>query len=146
MNRLLSWLIVLGLASGMSACDRHDGVPLPRTGAGEVKQQAKELVGAVENTAKEDKDQFVAAVQNDVQEIKAKIGDLKSRITKAAGKGKAAMEQQITALEEEAKVAEQKLTDLKSAAVEKWKGLQQDMSTALDHLRQSVQKVEKESA
>lgn len=42
MNRLLSWLIVLGLALGISACAKKDGVPLPRTGAGEIKQQAKE--------------------------------------------------------------------------------------------------------
>lgn len=71
MNRLLSWLIVLGLAVGISACDKKEKVPLPKTGAGEVKQQAKEAVGAVENAAKKEKDEFVAAVENDVQEIKA---------------------------------------------------------------------------
>jgi hypothetical protein len=37
MNRLLSWLIVLGLAVGISACDKKEGVPMPKTGAGEVK-------------------------------------------------------------------------------------------------------------
>lgn len=61
MKRLLSWLIVLGLASGISSCDKMEGVLLPKTGAGEVRQQAKELVGAIKNTAKEDKVQFVAA-------------------------------------------------------------------------------------
>ena len=104
MNRLLSWLIVLGLAVGLSACDKKEGVPLPKIGAGEVKQQAKEAVGAVENAAKKEKDEFIAAVENDVQEIKANTSDLKSKVTKATGKAKAAMEQQITALEEELKV------------------------------------------
>ena len=66
-----SWLIVLGLAIGISACDKKEGVPLPKTGAGEVKQQAKEAVGAVENAAKKEKDEFVAAAENDMQEIKA---------------------------------------------------------------------------
>lgn len=56
------------------------------------------------------------------------------------------MEQQITALEEELKVPEQKLMNLKSATVEKWKDLQQGMSTAIDHLKQSDQKAQKESA
>jgi hypothetical protein len=55
MNRLLSWLIVLGLAVGISACDKKEGVPLPKTGTGELKQQAKEAVGAVENAAKKEK-------------------------------------------------------------------------------------------
>ncbi len=51
MNRLLSWLIVLGLAVGISACDKKEGVPMPKTGAREVKQQAKEAVGAVAKLA-----------------------------------------------------------------------------------------------
>jgi hypothetical protein len=54
MNLLLSWLIVPGLAVGISACDKKEGVPLPKTGAGEVKQQAKEAVGAVKNAAKKE--------------------------------------------------------------------------------------------
>ena len=71
MSRLLSWLIVLGLAVGISACDKKEGMPLPKTGAGEVKQQAKETVAAVENAAKKEKDEFVATVENDVQGIEA---------------------------------------------------------------------------
>jgi hypothetical protein len=65
MNRLLSWLIVLALAAGISACDKKEGVPLPKTGAREVEQQAGEAVGAVENAAKKEKDEFVAAAEND---------------------------------------------------------------------------------
>lgn len=42
MNRPLSWLLVLGLTVGISACDKKEGVPLPKTDAGEVKQQAKD--------------------------------------------------------------------------------------------------------
>jgi hypothetical protein len=52
MNRPLSWLIVLGLTVGISACDKKEGVPLPKTDAGEVKQQAKEPVGAVEKRSR----------------------------------------------------------------------------------------------
>ena len=85
MNRLLSWLIVLGLAAGFSACDKKEAVPLPKTGGGEVKQQAKEAVGAVQDATKKEKDEFVATVENEVQEIKAKINVLKSRAIKAIG-------------------------------------------------------------
>ncbi len=85
MNRFLSWLIVLGLAAGFSACDKKEGVPLPKTGGGEVTQQAKEVVGAVQNATKKEKDEFVAAVENEVQEIKAKINALKSRATEPTG-------------------------------------------------------------
>jgi hypothetical protein len=86
MNRLLSWLIVLALAAAVSACDKKEGVPLPKTGAGEGKQQAKDAIGAMEYAAKKEKDEFVAAVDNDVQKIKATIGDLNSKVPKAADK------------------------------------------------------------
>ena len=92
MNSPLSWLIVLGLVTaGISACDKTEVTPLPKIGAGEVKQQASEAVGAVQNAATKEKDAFVATVENDVQATKAKIGDLKSRITNATGKAKAAI-------------------------------------------------------
>jgi predicted small lipoprotein YifL len=42
MNRLLSWLIVLGLAAGLAACDKKERVPLPKVGTAEVEQHAKE--------------------------------------------------------------------------------------------------------
>ena len=48
MNHHLSWLIVLGLAAGMAACDRKEVSPRPKTGAWEVKQQARTPVSAVE--------------------------------------------------------------------------------------------------
>jgi len=52
MNRPLSWLLVLGLTVGISACDKKVGVPLPKTDAGEVKQLAKEPVGAVKKRSR----------------------------------------------------------------------------------------------
>jgi len=53
MTRAWSWLIVLALVLGISACDKKRGVPLPRTGAGEVKQQATPAVGAQNAVNKE---------------------------------------------------------------------------------------------
>lgn len=44
MNRLLAWLIVLGLATGLSACDKKEKVPLPKMAAGEIKQQANFVI------------------------------------------------------------------------------------------------------
>jgi len=44
MKRVLSWLIALELVLGIAACDKKERVPLPKTGASEVKQQAKEVI------------------------------------------------------------------------------------------------------
>jgi hypothetical protein len=51
MNRLLLWLIILGLGLGISACDKKETVPLPKTGAAEAKQQAKDRLDATNGAA-----------------------------------------------------------------------------------------------
>ena len=138
--KLLFSLVFLGLCVGLTACKRLDEVPLPKVGTGEAKQEPKAIVDGVQSAAKKERDEFVAAMEKDLGELKAKIGDLKVDIKKASGKSKVAMEQQITTLEEETRSAEQKLAGIKSATVETWKALQAGMKATLDHLKQSVQK------
>jgi predicted nucleic acid-binding Zn-ribbon protein len=139
--KLLFSLVFLGLSVGLSACKRLDEVPLPKLGSGETKQEAKAVVDGVESAAKKEKDEFVAAMDKDLGELKAKIADLKTEVKKASGKAKMTLDQQITALDEETKSAEQKLADIKSATVETWKALQGGMKATLDQLKQSVQKI-----
>ena len=138
--KLLFSLVFVGLLAGLSACKKLDEVPLPKAGTEEAKQQPQAVAGGVESATKKERDEFVAAMEKDLGELKAKIADLKTEVTKASGKAKVALEQQVKALEEETKSAEQKLADIKSATVEKWKDLQAGMTAALDHLKQSVQK------
>jgi Skp family chaperone for outer membrane proteins len=139
--RLLFSLVFLGLLVALTACKRLDEAPLPKVGAGEAKQEPKAVVAGVAAAAKTERDDFVAAMDKELDELKAKIAELKAEATKASGKTKAALEQQIAALDEEAKSAEKKLADVKSATVEKWKDMQAGTKETLDHLKQSVQKV-----
>jgi hypothetical protein len=139
--KLLFSLVFLGLLLALTACKRLDEAPLPKVGSGEAKQEPKAVVAGVETAAKKERDEFVAAMDKDLDELKTKIADLKAAAAKASGKAKVAMEQQITALDEEAKSAEKKLADIKSATVEKWKDMQAGTKETLDHLKQSVQKV-----
>jgi len=140
MKHLFS-LVFLGLLLALTACKRLDEAPLPKVGSGETKQEPKAVVAGVAAAAKTDRDEFVAAMDKELGEVKAKIADLKTEAAKASGKAKAAMEQQVAALDEEAKSAEKKLADLRSATVEKWKDMQAGTKETLAHLKQSVQKV-----
>ena len=40
MNRLVTLLLIAGLAAGLGACDKREGFPLPRTGAAATAQTA----------------------------------------------------------------------------------------------------------
>ena len=138
--KLLFSLVFFGLSVALTACKRVDEVPLPKLGSGEAQQEPKAVAGGVESSAKKERDEFVAAMDKELGELQAKIADLRREVTKASGKARAALEQQITALEAETRSAEQKLADIKSATVETWKALQAGMKATLDHLKQSVQK------
>jgi hypothetical protein len=138
--KVLFSLVFLGLLVGLTACKRLDEMPLPKVGTEEAKQEPKVAVAGVATAAKADRDEFIAAMDKEFGELKSKIAVLKTEAAKASGKVKGAMEQQITALDEEAKTAEKKLADIKSATVEKWKDLQAGTKETLDHLKQSVHK------
>lgn len=138
--KLLLSVVFLGLVVGLSACKKLDEAPLPKAGSGEAKQESQAAVAGVESAAKQERDEFVAAMEKDLSVLKAKIADLKTEVTKASGKAKVALEQQVNELEDEAKSAEQKLADIKSGTIEKWKALQQGMRESFEHLKQSVQK------
>ncbi len=40
MNRILSSLLILAFAAGLLACERREGIPIPRIGAGTPNQTA----------------------------------------------------------------------------------------------------------
>ena len=63
MQRVMSCLIVLGLVLDISACDKKERVPLPKTDAGKVEQKSREAVAAAGNVAKTDKNEMKRSVQ-----------------------------------------------------------------------------------
>lgn len=137
MNRLLM-LMLLGLSLALSACGKKEAAPPPATGAEGVKKEAAAVIGAVEEKTKQMRDEFVAKAQQEMDELNAKLAELKTKAQTLTGEAKVKIDQQIQNLEQEQKTAAQKLGELKSATGEKWNELKAGVSESVDRFKQSV--------
>ena len=139
MNRFLVVLLaaLLGLVLAVSACQKKEEKAPPKVSSEDVKNEAKEAVGAAAEYAKQERDEFVNKAQKDMDAINLKMEELKKKAQDATGEAKAKIEQQIERLEPERQVAEEKLAALKSATGEAWKDLKADVEAAIDRLKQS---------
>ena len=144
MNRLLM-LVVLGLSFILSACGKKDEAAPPKTGVEGVKQEAAAAIGAAEEQAKQMRNEFVAKAQQEMDELNAKLAELKTKAQKLTGEAKVKINQQIQNLEQEQKTAAQKLGELKSATGEKWNELKAGASEAVDRFKKSVKTVKEGS-
>lgn len=139
MKRLLLPML-LGLALTVSAAEKmEDGAPSGKAHA-DVRKETGEAVDAVAAKARQERDEFVAKAQKEMDALNKKMAELRMKAKELGGEGKAKLDRQIRNLEPERKAAEQKLADLKSATGEKWKELKAGVSGAIDRLKQSLKK------
>ena len=139
MKRLLL-PVLLGLALTVSAAEkREEGAPT-KTGSTDVRKETGEAVDAMTAKARQERDEFVAKAQKEMAELKKNMAALNKKAKKLSGEAKANLDQQVKNLEPELKAAEQKLADLKSATGEKWAELKSGVSSAIDRLKQTMQK------
>ena len=144
MKRIL--LVLLGLALTVPVgADEQGSAAQPKSDSASVPDKAAKSLDAMADKARQERDAFVAKAQKDIDELNARIATLKSEAQKLGGEAKAKFDKQIKSLEREQRAAQGKLAKLKAVAGEKWRTLKADVSTAIDHLRQSVDKTKKSS-
>ncbi len=85
-----------------------------------------------------ERDRFASEVQREVDELAARIEELRGKALSATGKAREKIEQQIAALEQEQNDLEEKLTAMKAAMGDKWKEFKEDIAAAISKFRQSV--------
>ena len=136
MNRLLM-PVLLGLSLALSACEKKEEAAPPATSEG-VKQEATAATGAAEEQAKQMRNEFVAKAQQEMDELNAKLAELKTKAQTLTGEAKVRIDQQLKSLEQEQKTAAQKLGDLRAATGEKWNELKAGVSESVDRFKKSV--------
>jgi len=132
--------MVVGLSVSFAACQKQE--PAKVTPA-EVKEKAAETAGAAADYAKQEKDEYVSKVQKEMDEIKADIAKLKTKAKTATAKAKAELDREIKMSEDKWKVAEQKVSELKSASADTWKNMKSGVDNAIEDLKQSWTKAKK---
>ena len=146
-DKNVSYLIVG--AGGFVGIGRHDvAVPVSqienREGKLVMAGATKELVKAMPKfeytDQKADRSAFLARADQDIAKAKNDIDALERRASAASGDAKAAMDKQSTALKADLKAAEVQLSEMKSAAADRWKEFEAKVTAANLRMRKSIDK------
>ena len=138
--------LIIG-AGGFIGIGRHD-VAIPVT---QVQDKAGKLVmaGATKGTIKAmpafdyasdtaQRDRFIAATDSDIAKAKGKLTDLQKKAAEASADAKTKLDAQVAELKVDLKAAEDKLTEVKNATVQKWKAMESSVSASMVRVRKAL--------
>jgi PRC-barrel domain len=144
-ERNVSYVIVG--AGGFVGVGRHD-VAIP---VAQIQDQSGKLVmpGATKDMIKAlpefdyaydtaQRDKFVATAEQDIAKGKTRVADLEKKTDALSTDAKVKVDQQLTTLRGDVKVAEAKLAEMKQAAANRWKEFEAGVSAATTRLRKAV--------
>ena len=146
-QRNVSYLIVG--AGGFVGIGRHDvAIPISeiRNENGRIlmpgasKESVKALPAFAYATDNSGRDQFIARTDRDLLKARADLRAMEKRAEAATGDAKAAMDRQVLVVQQDFKVAESRLVDLKQAAVSHWREFEAEVGKAMTRVRQSLDK------
>lgn len=128
-------------AFAFGGCDKKKELDLPRMGSGDVSKEAGELKDALASTAAKERDAFMAEVGRERAELNARIETLKKEAAQAAGNARAELETKIARLEQEQKIADQTLVEMRTAFGEKWIALKAELNESIERMKRALDAV-----
>lgn len=123
---------LLGL-SVVSACASDK----PITGD-TVIRETQEAVTATKDYTIQQKDAFQRKVQTELDEIQTRIAQLRGQVTHASVEAKADIQKAIGELEKKKDLASKKAQEIHSATASSWEQVKAKTTTAMDDLRNSL--------
>ena len=112
--------------------------------ASDVKQQTGEALDAGARLAQQEKNEFLKASRQEMDEMKAELDALKREANAARGPAKEKLDQQVHELEEKWNAADAKVAALRAESAEAWAEMKQQVLAALADLKESYQEVRRE--
>ncbi|MDY7537415.1 PRC-barrel domain-containing protein [Undibacterium sp. RTI2.1] len=91
------------------------------------------------DTAK--RDLFLANAEQDLNKAKAKIAEIQKKSATLSGEAKTKLDQQLQTLQQDVKLAEDKLTAMKRAEAKKWKNFEADVNKAFVRMKHSMESI-----
>ena len=123
----------------------NDQSPADGGAAGnEVRPNAGQALDSATQLAQQEKNDFVRATQQEMDEIKADLDSLKQKADSAQGAAKDKLDSQVRALEEKWNAADAKLAALRAEGVDTWGDMRQQVLAALSDLKASYQEVRRQ--
>ena len=139
--RSIVWIVMMAFLAGILACGSQEEPKGKQPVTGEqVKQQTKEAAEAAKTYAAQKKDEYQQKIAAKLNDLQAKIDELKAKAETAKPEVKAKLDEQIAALQKDADAAKAKMQDLKSAGADAWEKLKAGTDSAVDKLQQDYEK------
>jgi signal transduction protein with GAF and PtsI domain len=109
----------------------------PMTGD-RVIRETQEAVTATKDYTIQQKDAFQRKVQTELDEMQARIGQLRGQVKHASAEANADIQKAIVELEKKRDLAQKKAQDIHSATASSWEQVKSKTSAAMDDLRDSL--------
>jgi len=131
------WAIVgIGLLT-MSIVVAAEASDKPMTGD-RVIRETQEAVTATKDYTIQQRDAFQRKVQAELDEMQARIMQLRGQVKHASAEARADIQKAIVELEKKKDLAQKKVEDIHSATASSWEQVKSKTSAAIDDLRDSL--------
>jgi len=125
----------------LGGCDKKKDLELPKIGSGDVSKETGELKNGLASKAAKERREFIAMVERERAELGARVEVLKKEAAQAKGNAKAELDAQIAKLEQEQKIAEQTLVEMRTAIGEKWSALRVALIESIERMKLALDSV-----
>lgn len=122
----------------MTACSREKDTAEPVTQK-EVKDNSERTESATGSSIQQEMDDFIVQMESQLQRLKGKVEDLKTRAQALRGEAEMAVDEKIDTLEKRQTQAMQKLEALKSGGVDSWEDAKFELQSAILRFNQALQ-------
>ena len=136
---VLAYLIVIGSPSITTAAEQAQN-----TTKEDVKAANRQAVDTTAAYVKQERDEFIAQSQRDLDTMKASIDELNNHIKTADKDNKKKFELTLQDLKKQQRVANMKLDELKAARKEDWKNFKAKVEKANNDLKQGYENAKAE--
>ncbi len=137
---------LLGASLLALGCGEQQSPPQTSMSADDVKKETGEALDAAAQLAQQEKDEFLLATREEMDEIKADVATLKQEAAAAQGEAKQKLERQVAELEEKWNAADAMVAALRAESAEAWADMKQQVLAALADLKASYQEVRRDMA
>jgi TolA-binding protein len=134
-------LVVLTVVFAAGCGEKEEGASRDEVSSEQVKQEAKESMEAAKTYTLEHKDQYVADLEEQLEQYQGKIEELRKKAQLAGQDTKASLEEKIQALEKQQESVRERLAELKSASGNAWTDLKAGTDSVMSDLRKTYEKI-----
>jgi len=142
MRYLIVGLVLVFLTAVFAAgCgQKEQAADKQQTSAEKVKQEAKETVEAATTYTMEQKDQYLAALDEQLKQYDGKIEDLKKQAQMAGEDTKASLMEKVQDLETKREAVSAQIAELKDSSGDAWTHVKAGVDASMDDLRKAYEK------